>query len=267
MTPQEKLQKYFEKIVEDLGAEVSVPVKAAIYAISENRRLLALRGYLRYPQMNRGEMADNWAWTKEKEQAFNSSKQKTEFDNEVDKVKKEFRRLKPGYYLTGEVKARSLEDQIRLWNDNKPMKDIVPVLKRQALREIARTSGSRTNPSLVYADDPAAADLERFRTWLAQDGLVASPTNATPGLSDHGQAKAIDFSVWKKGETRKEKGVTITEKDTQVAGQESKTMQTVWKDPGFSDALKNAAVGTKLVGPLLAPPEDWHYTFSETPSS
>jgi hypothetical protein len=267
MTPQEKLQKYFEKIVEDLGATVAVPVKTTIYAINEDRRLLALRGYLRYPQLNRGGMEDNWAWTDEKEQTFNRSPQKTEFDGEVAKVKREFRKLKPGYYLTGEVKARSLETQIRLWNINKPMKDIVSALNRSALREIARTSGNRTNPTLIYADDPAAADIELFKTWLMQDGLAASPTNATPGLSDHGQAKAIDFSVWKKGETRKEKGVTITEKDTQVAGQESKTMQTVWKDPGFSDALKNAAVGTKLVGPLLAPPEDWHYTFSETPSS
>jgi hypothetical protein len=267
MTPQEKLQKYFEKIVEDLGATVAVPVKTTIYAINEDRRLLALRGYLRYPQLNRGGMEDNWAWTDEKEQTFNRSPQKTEFDGEVAKVKREFRKLKPGYYLTGEVKARSLETQIRLWNSNKPMKDIVSALNRSALREIARTSGNRTNPTLIYADDPAAADIELFKTWLMQDGLAASPTNATPGLSDHGQAKAIDFSVWKKGETRKEKGVTITEKDTQVAGQESKTMQTVWKDPGFSDALKNAAVGTKLVGPLLAPPEDWHYTFSETPSS
>jgi hypothetical protein len=267
MTPQEKLKKYFEKLVEDLGAAVAVPVKATIYAINEDRRLLALRGYLRYPQLNRGGMEDNWAWTDEKEQTFNRSPQKTEFDGEVAKVKREFRKLKPGYYLTGEVKARSLETQIRLWNINKPMKDIVSALNRSALREIARTSGNRTNPTLIYADDPAAADLELFKTWLMQDGLAASPTNATPGLSDHGQAKAIDFSVWKKGETRKEKGVTITEKDTQVAGQESKTMQTVWKDPGFSDALKNAAVGTKLVGPLLAPPEDWHYTFSETPSS
>jgi len=262
MTPQEKLQTYFEKIVEELGAAVSVPVKATIYAINEDRRLLALRGYLRYPQLNRGEMADNWAWTDEKEQTFNRSPQKTEFDDAVAKVKREFRRLMPGYYLTGEVKARSLETQIRLWNSNKPIKDIAPVLKRKALREIARSSGNRTNRSLIYADDPAAADLELFRTWLAQDGLVASPTNATPGLSDHGQAKAIDFSVWKKGATRKEKGVTITEKDTQVAGQDSKTMQTVWKDPGFSDALKNATLGTKLTGPLLAPPEDWHYTFS-----
>jgi hypothetical protein len=267
MTPQEKLQKYFEKLVEDLGATVAVPVKTTIYAINEDRRLLALRGYLRYPQLNRGGMEDNWAWTDEKEQTFNRSPQKTEFDGEVAKVKREFRKLKPGYYLTGEVKARSLETQIRLWNINKPMKDIVSALNRSALREIARTSGNRTNPTLIYADDPAAADIELFKTWLMQDGLAASPTNATPGLSDHGQAKAIDFSVWKKGETRKEKGVTITEKDTQVAGQESKTMQTVWKDPGFSDALKNAAVGTKLVGPLLAPPEDWHYTFSETPSS
>jgi hypothetical protein len=32
MTPQEKLQIYFEKIVEELGAAVSVPVKATIYA-------------------------------------------------------------------------------------------------------------------------------------------------------------------------------------------------------------------------------------------
>ena len=267
MTPQEKLQIYFEKIVEDLGAAVSVPVKATIYAINEDRRLLALRGYLRYPQLNRGEMADNWAWTDEKEQTFNRSPQKTDFDNEVAKVKREFRRLMPGYYLTGEVKARSLETQIRLWNSNKPMKDIVPVLKRKALHEIARSSGNRTNPSPIYPDDPAAADLELFRTWLAQDGLVASPTNATPGLSDHGQAKAIDFSVWKKGETRKENGVTRTEKDTKVAGQESKTMQTVWKDPGFTDALKNATLGTKLTGPLLAPPEDWHYTFSEPPTA
>jgi len=266
MTPQEKLQTYFEKIVVDLDAAVSAPVKATIYAINEGRRLLALRGYLKYPQLNRGEMADNWAWTDEKEQTFNRSPQKTEFDDEVAKVKREFRRLMPGYYLTGEVKARSLETQIRLWNSNKPMKDIVPVLKRKALHEIARSSGDRTNPSPIYADDPSAADLERFRTWLAQDGLVASPTNATPGLSDHGQAKAIDFSVWKKGATRKDKGVTITEKDSQVAGQNSKTMQTVWKDPGFSDALKNASLGTKLTGPLAAPPEDWHYTFTEPPS-
>jgi hypothetical protein len=164
MTPQEKLQKYFEKIVEDLGATVAVPVKTTIYAINEDRRLLALRGYLRYPQLNRGGMEDNWAWTDEKEQTFNRSPQKTEFDGEVAKVKREFRKLKPGYYLTGEVKARSLETQIRLWNSNKPMKDIVSALNRSALREIARTSGNRTNPTLIYADDPAAADIELFKT-------------------------------------------------------------------------------------------------------
>ena len=45
MTPQEKLQTYFEKIVVDLDAAVSAPVKATIYAINEGRRLLALEDF------------------------------------------------------------------------------------------------------------------------------------------------------------------------------------------------------------------------------
>jgi hypothetical protein len=269
VTAQEKLQIYFDTIVHDLQVQLSVPLTTTILTIAEKRRLLALRGYLRYPT-KRGKMSDNWAWTKEKEDAFVSGTKGVEFRAEVEKVKKEFRRLMPGYFLTGEVKARSLERQVKLWNKNETVKNLSHALNRKALKEIARTQKldrHATTTTAVYADEPAADDLERFRTWLAGDGLVGSTTNATPGLSDHGQAKAVDFTVYKNPEEKDDKAGKAAgqkaEKPTKVAEQSSTDMKEKWDDPGFTAALTKAARGTRLTGPLKVPPEAWHWTFTD----
>ena len=84
---------------------------------------------------------------------------------------------------------------------------------------------------------------------LVEAGLSGSPSNATPGLSQHGQAKAFDFVV--------SRGRDV------VAGTVTATIQEKWEDAGWTAKLKQAVqdAGGKFVGPLPAPYEPWHYIY------
>jgi choline dehydrogenase-like flavoprotein len=46
-----------------------------------------------------------------------------------------------------------------------------------------------------YAEPPAAADVQRFVSFLRGSTTRATPTLAVPGLSPHGQSRAFDFQV------------------------------------------------------------------------
>jgi hypothetical protein len=79
---------------------------------------------------------------------------------------------------------------------------------------------------------------------------VPTPTMAAPGLSPHGQMRAIDFQVHKDGAV--------------VAGTRTATMAEDWDGAGWSAKLESAvrAASRRFVGPLESPREPWHYTYA-----
>lgn len=96
----------------------------------------------------------------------------------------------------------------------------------------------------VYQELPTdQASLDRFRDFLIRQRLE-NPTNATPGLSRHGQARAVDFVV--SGNTNLTTG-----------------NPGAWRATGMAQALANAirGQGPHLRGPLPDPDEPWHYSY------
>jgi hypothetical protein len=107
-----------------------------------------------------------------------------------------------------------------------------------------------------FVDSPTfqALDPERARPAL-EAFLVAqrpepTPTVAAPGLSPHGQMRAVDFQVH--------------QGDRIVAGPTTATMTADWDAAGWAARLDAAvrAASNRFVGPLASPREPWHYTFS-----
>ena len=88
--------------------------------------------------------------------------------------------------------------------------------------------------------------IERFGKFIAKRGLVANPRNATPGLSKHGTARAVDFVVYR-GRQR-----FLTTGNA-----------TRWRATGFAQRLRDVVrrKGPHLEGPLPSPDEPWHYTY------
>jgi len=91
---------------------------------------------------------------------------------------------------------------------------------------------------------PDQASLDGFKRFLINQRLVENPTNATPGLSRHGQARAVDFVV---------SGATNL-----TTGNPGR-----WRETGFAERLADAvrAEGPNLQGPLRDPDEPWHYNY------
>src|SRR5262245_53306553 len=170
MNTQEKLDLYVNSLISELERHIAAPIKDAIFQIKgSHRRLLALRGYLRYPSLDRGSIDDNWAWDKEKEEEFISSGLREEFCAEVAKVKRAFEASMTGYQLQGGVKVRTLSRQIDLWNGNETVNKFGLTLHRKCLEEVEHGG---------YGDVPETSDLVRFRDFLTRKGWSAA--QATP---------------------------------------------------------------------------------------
>jgi hypothetical protein len=91
-----------------------------------------------------------------------------------------------------------------------------------------------------------------FEAFLAAYKPVPTPTIAAPGLSLHGQMRAIDFQVHQGGRV--------------VAGPSTATMATNWVAAGWAARLDAAvrAASNRFVGPQATPPAPWHYTYVPT---
>jgi hypothetical protein len=96
-----------------------------------------------------------------------------------------------------------------------------------------------------YASPPASRHLGAFSDVLEASMINPEPGNAAPGLSSHGQMRAVDFVV--------RQGSRDVETTT-VA-----TSQTVWRDLGWADRLADEARSAGLSGPLRIPDEPWHW--------
>lgn len=200
------------------------------------RQLLALRGYLR----SEASLGAKWSWTADEIKRFESSSEYRAAMSEVEKVRRKFAEQNPGYDIYVNTQVRTLEKQIRFWNETRSVATAADQLLAATLRELSGPA---------YSDSPTPASLNRFRQYLKASRLATTPTVATPGLSQHGQLRAFDFQV--------QRG------DQLVAGTDTSTIDSVWEAQGWTRKLKAAvtAASSKFKGPLTSPREPWHYEF------
>lgn len=196
-------------------------------------RLLALRSYLR----SGGHLSERWSWTQEQIAAYEGSPEQLELNAEVQRVREAFEHLNPGFELFVNPQVRSLDIQLASWNRNDSVAAASARLVQDAIAHLATASG-----------DTASADmLEAFLKSYAPEPV---PTVAAPGLSPHGQMRAIDFQV--------HKGTEI------VAGPDTHTIGSTWERGGWAARLDTAVreASRKFIGPLISPREPWHYTYT-----
>lgn len=201
------------------------------------RRLLALRMYLR----GKNTLVSRWSWSAEEIRAY---KQSTEYKNaiaEVEKVRKRFAELNPGYSLHVNTEVRSLEAQIKNWNETKSVQAAADELLAAALTEIS-------DPA--YKEVPGLPSLLRFERFLKNHKVSPAPTVAVPGLSPHGQLRAFDFQ--------------IQQGDKLIAGTDAALIKDIWDGQDWTQKLRTAvtAASRKFTGPLSSPREPWHYTYT-----
>lgn len=198
----------------------------------EGRRLLALRGYLR---AGAGAVA-RWAWSRERVEGYEKSAEYAAALAEVEKVRRAFEAANPGYTLRVNTQVRSLDDQLKKWNE---ADSVARAGEELAARARAELDGGSYGGGAV-------ADVRRFEDFLRGASTRVTPTLAVPGLSPHGQARAFDFQVMR--------GQQL------IAGPSSASS---WDSAGWTAKLQEAvrAAGTKFSGPLATPREPWHYDY------
>jgi hypothetical protein len=264
----EKLTRYLNYLVEH-----QLRNDAGVLWVQNNLRgnaaawVLAVRGYLR--TMGTGDAGylafrRRWAWSDERVQRVLDSAAGTLYTQRIETVRNNFNAIPEmtGHTLhTGSLR-RSLNTQANLFAGNWSVALLGADLLRQTEAEVARTT---------YPNEPTAAAAATLRRFILGAQLAAvdnprttrveavrSPTNATPGLSDHGRLSAVDFVV-KQGRNT-------------VAGADSAQI-TTWRRAlatgmSFDTALQRAigalnrdAGAVLFEGPLPAPDEPWHYTY------
>ena len=201
------------------------------------RRLLALRSYLR----SRDHLAERWSWTQEQIQAFEGSPEHRDLQAEIERVREAFARDNPGFELWVNPQVRSLDRQIESWNGNESVGAAAAQLVTDALDFVGRADLSAPQ---------AGRARQALESFLVAYQPVPTPTVAAPGLSPHGQMRAVDFQVH--------------QGDRIIAGPRTATIATDWDATGWSSRLDAAvrAASRRFIGPLATPREPWHYTFS-----
>jgi hypothetical protein len=199
----------------------------------EGRRLLALRGYLRAGR----DAGPRWAWSREQIESYEKSPEYAAALAEVGKVRLAFEAANPGHTLRVNTQVRSLDEQLKKWNETDSIARAGEELLARAHEEVAGPG---------YGDGAAEADVRRFEGFLRGATTRVTPTLAVPGLSPHGQARAFDFQVMR--------GPQL------VAGPSSPSS---WDAAGWTLKLQEAVAraGAKFSGPLASPREPWHYDY------
>ena len=201
------------------------------------RRLLALHSYLR----SSAHLTERWSWTQEQISAYEGSAEQRDLQQAIGLVSAEFVRENPGYELWVNPQVRSLDVQVEDWNTNESVGAAAEHLEAAVREHAAAPDFAKAGP------ERAARSLQSF---LSAYVPAPTPTIAAPGLSLHGQMRAVDFQVHQDGQV--------------VAGPRTSTMDSEWDAAGWSDRLSAAvrSAGARFVGPLASPREPWHYTFS-----
>jgi hypothetical protein len=219
------------------AAATQLPERArsALEAIDAGpRRVLATQAYLR----SDGALLTRWSWSDREIAEYERSSDFQAMNAAVARVNARFQAQNPGYSLAVNTQVRSLDLQLQRWNEN-------PGVGRAAERICSMARDELRNGK--YPATPNAAATQRFIAFLKS--LSAAAPLAAPGLSLHGQARAMDFQV------RNGNGT--------VAGPEVASVADVWEKQGWARRLEQAidpAQGV-FVGPLRQPNEPWHYEY------
>jgi hypothetical protein len=224
-----------ERHVEALTATLASNERDALAKIPMfERKLLALRAYLRAGK----NLPARWSWTDEQIRSYEQSSEYQQLRADIEAITREFERRHSGYTLYANTQVRSLDTQIERWNSN-PRVGVT-----------ARNLYLATQAALAEAPkQPSAESLARFERLLRQWRPSPAAPLAAPGLSMHGQSRAIDFQIMKDGQI--------------VAATELNAVAREWEASGWSRKLKAAvnAASTRFKGPLAAPNEPWHYEY------
>lgn len=206
------------------------------------RRLLAIRGYLRA----KDSLASRWSWSEAQIEAYAQSPQYAQMLAEIKKITARFEQLNRGYTLYANSQVRSLGVQLERWNKNRTVGKLADELFAATHRRIAQHMVQPSGTSDVSTEQ----ELARFLAdWRPSSAIPL----AAPGLSLHGQSRALDFQVYAGNRL--------------VAGPDTSTVASVWKAQGWARKLAAAIneSSDRFVGPLAVPNEPWHFEYIPAP--
>lgn len=195
-------------------------------------QLLALRAYLRAGD----DLARRWSWSQARLTAYPSTTEGRQAGADIDAVEAAFATANPGFDAHANRMPRSLEAQLDHWNQNKS----VALLAMKLVDSL----GQQFRGAL---SSPGPAQVRRALMEWRPAG--AAPL-AAPGLSAHGQGRAFDFQIERRGQI--------------VAGFDAESAGKQWDAAGWTRKLHAAVVasGEPFSGPLQSPYEPWHYAYT-----
>lgn len=224
-----------DKYLQHIAAGLSEQAAATLQQIDGTpRRLLAARAYLRAGD----ELRTRWSWSTDDIQEHARSPEYRALLDETERVRARFEAQNPGYTLYANTEARSLELQVTRFNTNKSVAKVASSLHSQALTEIGKPG---------FGSPERADSVQRFKQFLTGWRPPTAVPLAAPGISRHGQLRAIDFQIMKRGAI--------------VAPTETATVKRNWDTPGWTKKLQTAVAGSNFRGPLESPYEPWHYEY------
>ncbi len=221
-----------------LAATLPEPAQQALESIEgSERKLLAARSYARAG----AELVTRWSWTSLQIRQFEASAEYERLLAQVRMVSNRFEAQNPGYSLYANMQVRTLELQLARWHENPRVGTTAEELRRAVTRELR---------SHDYPLRATSQSVERFRQFLLRWYPSMPAPLAAPGLSAHGQLRAVDFQVTKGAEV--------------VAGPSIATVRDAWEHSGWRNRLSEAvrSAGVSFIGPLAAPNEPWHYVYN-----
>lgn len=221
-----------------LSATLPSPARHALRDIQgSERKLLAVRSYARAG----AELTERWSWTALQVREFEESAEYQRVLNHVRLVTQRFEAQNPGYSLYANMQVRTLDVQLARWNENPRVGATAQELSRAAERELrAHNYPLRATPQSV----------QRFKQFLLRWYPSTPAPLAAPGLSAHGQLRAVDFQITKDAEV--------------IAGPSIAAVRRTWERSGWREKLKQAVRSSNaaFAGPLQAPNEPWHYVYN-----
>ncbi|MDY6947495.1 MAG: hypothetical protein SXG53_17435 [Pseudomonadota bacterium] len=198
------------------------------------KRLLAVRAYLRAGD----DLHARWSWSTDEIEEHTRSPEYRALLAETDQVRTRFEAQNPGYTLYANTEARSLELQVTRFNSNRSVAKVAASLHEQALAKIGQPG---------FGSPQRADSVQHFKEFLTRWRPPTAAPLAAPGISRHGQLRAIDFQIMKNGAI--------------VAPTDTGTVKRNWDAPGWTRKLQTAIAGSNFRGPLRSPYEPWHYEY------
>jgi hypothetical protein len=225
------------KYVDTLNASLPEPARTTLTKIGGlPRQALAARSYLRAGD----ELRSRWSWTEQQMQEFEGSEEQRRLLTSIAAVTAQFEAENPGYSLFVNMQVRSLELQLERWSSNPRVGKVADELYGALRRELSRPG---------YPQQPNEIALERCKAFLVNWHPSSAAPLAAPGLSAHGQLRAVDFQVMKGSQIVAGTSVALVARD--------------WVKQGWARRLQHtvSSLSGGFSGPLLSPNEPWHYRY------